>query len=93
MEDADRRAQAEGVLALARRRGVELPGRTESEIKEWFRFRDFDHFVEVYGLFAAETTLGPLIWSEFPNYKRHIHPARRIELETLWNWHESRTAA
>jgi adenosine deaminase len=36
------------LLALARRRGVDLPGRTESEIKEWFRFRDFDHFVEVY---------------------------------------------
>jgi adenosine deaminase len=40
--------QPRTLLALARRRGVDLPGRTESEIKEWFRFRDFDHFVEVY---------------------------------------------
>jgi transcriptional regulator with XRE-family HTH domain len=55
--------------------------------------RALGRFVEVYGLFAAEATLGSFIWREFPNYKRHVHPARRLELETLWVWHESRKAA
>ena len=55
--------------------------------------RALGRFVEVYGLFAAETTLGSRIWSEFPKYKRHIHPVRRRELETLWVWHEGRKAA
>jgi hypothetical protein len=55
--------------------------------------RALGRFVEVHGVFAAEATLGSSAWSEFPNYKRHIHPTRRLELETLWAWHESRTAA
>lgn len=55
--------------------------------------RALGRFVEVYGLFAAEAALGSRAWSEFPNCKRHIHPARRRELETLWAWHEDRTAA
>jgi transcriptional regulator with XRE-family HTH domain len=49
--------------------------------------------VEVYGLFAAEATLGPFVWVQFPHYKRYIHPARRVDLEALWTWHESRQAA
>lgn len=36
------------LLALARRRGVELPADDEAGLARWFRFRDFDHFVEVY---------------------------------------------
>jgi hypothetical protein len=55
--------------------------------------RALGRFVEVYGLIAAEAALGSFVWGEFPNYKRHIHPARRLELETLWDWHESRKAA
>jgi transcriptional regulator with XRE-family HTH domain len=55
--------------------------------------RALGRLVEVYGLFAAEATLGPHVWSEFPRYKRYIHPARRLELETLWTWHERRRAA
>ena len=55
--------------------------------------RALGRFVEVYGLFAAEATLGSFVWGEFPAYKRHIHPVRRRELETLWTWHESRIAA
>jgi ATP-dependent RNA helicase DeaD len=47
----------------------------------------------VYGLFAAEATLGSFVWSEFPCYKHHVHPVRRRELELLWAWHESREAA
>ncbi len=55
--------------------------------------RALGRFVEVYGLFAAQATLGSFVWGEFTNYKRHIHPARRLELETLWAWHESQKAA
>jgi len=55
--------------------------------------RALGRFVEVYGLFAAEATLGSFVWIEFPNYKRHIQPVRRSELETLWVWHESQKAA
>ncbi|HEX4952279.1 MAG TPA: adenosine deaminase [Thermoanaerobaculia bacterium] len=36
------------LLRLARRHGVELPARDEAGLAEWFRFRDFPHFVEVY---------------------------------------------
>ncbi|KAB2962237.1 MAG: adenosine deaminase [Thermoanaerobaculia bacterium] len=36
------------LLALARRRRIELPAGDEAGLREWFRFRDFDHFVEVY---------------------------------------------
>jgi transcriptional regulator with XRE-family HTH domain len=55
--------------------------------------RALGRFVEVYGLFAAEKTLGRSVWKGFPNYKKHIHPARRRELETLWAWNKSRKAA
>ena len=55
--------------------------------------RALGRFVEVYGLFAAEATLGSSIWAQFPEYKRHIHPVRRRELEILWDWHEARIAA
>jgi aminodeoxyfutalosine deaminase len=36
------------LLELARRRRVDLPASDEAGLREWFRFRDFDHFVEVY---------------------------------------------
>jgi aminodeoxyfutalosine deaminase len=36
------------LLALAARRGVALPADDEAGLRRWFRFRDFDHFVEVY---------------------------------------------
>lgn len=55
--------------------------------------RAVGRFVEVYGLYAAEKTLGESVWRDFPKYKRTIHPARRRELETLWTWHESQKAA
>lgn len=55
--------------------------------------RALGRFVEVYGLFAAEKTVGKSVWSDFPNYRKHIHPARRRELETLWAWNKSRKAA
>lgn len=36
------------LLALARRHGVELPAADEAGLAKWFRFRDFEHFVEIY---------------------------------------------
>lgn len=36
------------LLALARRNGVELPAEDEAGLARWFRFRDFEHFVQVY---------------------------------------------
>lgn len=36
------------LLELARRNGVELPARDEEGLRQWFRFRDFEHFVQVY---------------------------------------------
>ncbi len=36
------------LLRLAKRHGVELPAGDEAGLHEWFRFRDFDHFVNIY---------------------------------------------
>lgn len=36
------------LLSLARRNGATLPCSTLDELREWFQFRDFAHFVEVY---------------------------------------------
>ncbi len=36
------------LLALAKKNGVELPASDEAGLQRWFRFRSFDHFVEVY---------------------------------------------
>jgi aminodeoxyfutalosine deaminase len=41
------------LLELARRHGIAIPAQTEAELREWFRFRDFAHFVEVYALLRA----------------------------------------
>jgi adenosine deaminase len=36
------------LLELARRNGIELPAHDEAGLKRWFRFTDFEHFVQVY---------------------------------------------
>lgn len=36
------------LLQLAARRGVDLPARDEAGLREWFKFRDFDHFVQIF---------------------------------------------
>ncbi|HEX4959625.1 MAG TPA: adenosine deaminase [Thermoanaerobaculia bacterium] len=36
------------LLELARRNGIDLPARDEAGLKRWFRFTDFDHFVQIY---------------------------------------------
>ncbi|MGB5526398.1 MAG: adenosine deaminase [Gemmatimonadota bacterium] len=38
----------ETLLELAARNEVALPARTVAELREWYAFKDFDHFVEVY---------------------------------------------
>ena len=47
------------LLELAARNGVELPASTVEELREWYEFRDFDHFVDVY-LTAAGCLKSPL---------------------------------
>jgi adenosine deaminase len=36
------------LLELARRRRVDLPADDEEGLRQWFRFRDFEHFVHIY---------------------------------------------
>ncbi len=36
------------LLALAQRNGVQLPVQTVSDLQNWFTFRDFNHFIEIY---------------------------------------------
>jgi adenosine deaminase len=43
----------EVVLELARRNRVSLPAETAAGLGRWVRYRDFDHFLEVYGTLAA----------------------------------------
>jgi adenosine deaminase len=43
----------ETLLELARRHRIEIPARTIDELREWFRFRDFLHFVETFALLRA----------------------------------------
>lgn len=38
----------ETLLSLADRHGVELPARTVEELRTWYTFTDFAHFIEIY---------------------------------------------
>ena len=40
--------QPETLLRLARQHGVPLPADTVDGLREWFTFRDFPHFVDIY---------------------------------------------
>jgi aminodeoxyfutalosine deaminase len=42
----------ETLLELARRNGVVLPFESVAELREWFAFRDFGHFIEAYSLIS-----------------------------------------
>lgn len=42
--------------------------------------------VQVSGLYVAERLLGRMVWTKFADYARHIHPARRRQLEGLVQW-------
>ena len=39
----------ETLLELARRHRARLPASTLDELRAWYSFRDFDHFIEIYG--------------------------------------------
>jgi adenosine deaminase len=45
--------QPETFLELARRNSVTLPYQTVPELREWFRFRDFGHFIQVYSTIST----------------------------------------
>ena len=40
--------QPSTLLMLAKRNHVDLPTNTEKGLRDWYRFRDFHHFIEVY---------------------------------------------
>ena len=40
------------LLRLAEQRRIALPATDEQSLRDWFRFRDFEHFVEVYSPLA-----------------------------------------
>ncbi|HEV2124240.1 MAG TPA: adenosine deaminase, partial [Chloroflexota bacterium] len=40
--------QPQTVLKLARRNGMALPANTVEGLRDWYAFRDFPHFIEVY---------------------------------------------
>lgn len=39
---------------------------------------------QVFGLYKAWKIAGNKIWDRFPDYKRHIRPVRREQLERVW---------
>src|SRR5205085_9771304 len=36
------------LLILAQRNGVDLPVHSVAEMQNWFKYRDFNHFIEIY---------------------------------------------
>jgi adenosine deaminase len=40
--------QPETLLQLAQRNGISLPASDVAGLREWFKFRNFEHFVEIY---------------------------------------------
>jgi adenosine deaminase len=43
----------ETLLELARRNRVQLPASTIEGLHKWYHFRNFDHFVEIYGIMSS----------------------------------------
>lgn len=41
------------VLTLARRNGVELPVNSVEEMQQWFKYRDFNHFIDIYLIISS----------------------------------------
>jgi transcriptional regulator with XRE-family HTH domain len=40
--------------------------------------------VQVFGLYKASKIAGKKIWDRFPQYKKHIRPVRREQIEQIW---------
>src|SRR5690242_16459809 len=45
--------QPETLLRLARQNGVKLPANTLEELQNWYAFRDFPHFIQIYRAVSA----------------------------------------
>lgn len=43
----------ETLIKLARRHNVPLPGNTVEAVRQWYEFRNFDHFIEIYGVISS----------------------------------------
>jgi aminodeoxyfutalosine deaminase len=43
----------ETLLTLAQRNKIALPASTPDELRDWFRFRDFRHFVEIFTVISS----------------------------------------
>ncbi|HZQ66463.1 MAG TPA: adenosine deaminase [Gaiellaceae bacterium] len=67
--------QPETLLAVARRNGEALPADTVEGLRELFRFRDFDHFIEVWILttncFRHEADFRQMVVDYAAEAKRH----------------------
>jgi len=50
--------QPETVLHLAEKNKIELPVKTIEEMRDWYEFRDFEHFVDIY-LTASKCITSP----------------------------------
>lgn len=40
--------QPETLLKLAKKNNIDLPAKTLDEVRGWYQFRDFDHFIQIY---------------------------------------------
>ncbi|MBN1679066.1 MAG: adenosine deaminase [Anaerolineae bacterium] len=45
--------QPETLLALAEKNGVHLPASDVAGLRDWYTFRDFDHFIQIYGTICS----------------------------------------
>jgi len=43
----------ETLLKLAQKNNIVLPAKNLDELKEWYTFKDFDHFIEIYSIIAS----------------------------------------
>lgn len=43
----------ETLLKLAQKNGIALPAKNLDELREWYIFKDFDHFIEIYSIIAS----------------------------------------
>ena len=45
--------QPETLLTLADKNGVRLPASTPEGLRDWYHYRDFDHFISIYGIICS----------------------------------------
>ena len=67
--------QPETLLTLARRNKVELPANSVAELQNWFKYRDFNHFIEIY--FAISHCLRTVEDYELITYEFGANMARQ----------------